>query len=277
MAIYVYEIETAQERPCRPWYRTLLAAVKWLAPWRQFEPSDGLGPVARALVESHIKGKTREPMVAYARLEQSVYDIDATNSFRGWLRDTQESLARFSSTLTAMAFIRKIAAALWPLVIALVAVSAIWTTLFKVLGREMGRHGDLVTLVGYVLFSFIYIIGGLSSATSTKRKLFLEPITISPTWTGDSQDSVAGSITTETVYKAEDELFGLIGRPKRPEPALDLYSSGTVYLIFGVIFSIDALRDVHLRSSLVIDSSLAIIFLALGTYRIFSSSKRKPR
>jgi hypothetical protein len=229
------------------------------------------------LVEAHIKGKLRELMTAYARIEQSLYDIEATRSFRGWLRDTQESLARFSATLTAMAFVRKIAAALWPLAIGLVAVSAIWTTLFKVLGKEMGRRGDLVTIAIFVLFTTVYIVGGLSSATRNKRQLFLEPISISPTWVGNPQDSVAGSISAKNVYEAEDELFGLIGTPKRSEPALDIYFTAAAFISFAVLAGIRAIEGMHDWAVWVFQGVVAIGFLVAGIYLIFSSFRRAPR
>jgi hypothetical protein len=82
-------------------------------------------PIARNLVESHIKGKLRELRAAYVQIEQVVPDVDSTQVFRNWLRDTQDSLSRFLITLTVMAAIRRIMTVLWPLVVALVAVSAV--------------------------------------------------------------------------------------------------------------------------------------------------------
>jgi hypothetical protein len=72
-----------------------------------------------------LKGKLRELRAAYVQIEQVVPDVDSTQVFRNWLRDTQDSLSRFLITLTVMAAIRRIMTVLWPLVVALVAVSAV--------------------------------------------------------------------------------------------------------------------------------------------------------
>src|SRR5262249_11975029 len=132
MAVYVYELEGVQEGHRRSWPRRMLAAaLSMLQAEGDATRSYKRGPVTRGLVESHIKGKLRELRVAYAQIEQSVSEIDSVPSFRGWLKDTQESLDRFSATLTVMTFVRRIVKALWPLVIGLLAVNAIWSALFK--------------------------------------------------------------------------------------------------------------------------------------------------
>ena len=38
---------------------------------------------------------------------------------------------------------------------------------------------------------------------------------------------------------------GLIGKPKHPEPTLDLYFSGLVYLLTGALFGIFLFRNIH--------------------------------
>jgi hypothetical protein len=281
MTVYVHEIERAQAGRRSPWLNTLITVMTFSFVGIVDEDEISgyrLGAVARALVESHVKGKLRELISAYTHIEQSVSDLDPIDTFRVWLRDTQESLVRFSATLTAMSFFRKIAAALWPLVVALVAVSAIWTTLFRVLGKDIGRPSALESFAWLAFIIVVYIGGGLSSATKWKRQLFLIPISIQPAWGGASEDPLARRITAPNVYSAEDDLFNLIGTPKQPEPALDAYLSGTVCCLGAAGVGLLAAQDYpHDWVGLVINGLFTVVFLITGIYRLVSSYKRSPR
>jgi hypothetical protein len=165
MAVYVYAIQGVQEGHRPRWRRRLLAGIQSVSGREADEQARGFrrlmvrsrrddetsrpykrGPITRALVDSHVKAKLRELQAAYAQIEQSVPDTKSTHSFREWLRTTQESLARFSSTLTIMIFARRIMTALWPLVIALIAVLPIWSALFSVLGKESAKPKVLLVL-----------------------------------------------------------------------------------------------------------------------------------
>jgi hypothetical protein len=104
------------------------------------------GAITRALAESHIKGQLRKLRIAYVQLEQCVFETDSTASFRTWLRDCQDSLTRFSATLSFTDFARKIAAVLWPLVVTLAAVGAVWNFIFRMFAKEKSTPGTLAEL-----------------------------------------------------------------------------------------------------------------------------------
>jgi hypothetical protein len=84
-------------------------------------------PIARNLVEAHVKRKLRELRAAYVQIEQVIPEVSTAQELRNWLKDTQDSLSRFMATLTVMAVVRRIASVLWPLIIGLAAIGAIWT------------------------------------------------------------------------------------------------------------------------------------------------------
>ena len=234
MAIYVYAMEQVAAVPPPSWVRKLRTTWRSLL---RVDREDNTWqyrrrPITRALVESHVKAKTRELRRAYAQIEQSVLSLDTTGGFQGWLQDTQDSLARFSATLTAMSFVRRVIIALWPLAVALAAVGTVWHTIFG----WIGKPGALDTSIWLVITVFGYVGGGLALAFHRKREFFLKPLSISSAWAENPQDDpVGGKITAPSVYEAEDELFGCVGKSKRREPAIDAYLGGIVFLAFAMI------------------------------------------
>jgi hypothetical protein len=119
-------------------------------------------------VESHVKSKLTELRTAYVEIEQSISDDGSARAFRSWLKDTQDSLTRFSATLTTFVIFRRMLAALWPLFIALAALGAVWNYIRDLLGKA--TQNDLVNVGLFAVTVAIYIITGLLVA-ATKNVL----------------------------------------------------------------------------------------------------------
>jgi hypothetical protein len=56
-------------------------------------------PVTIFLVKAHIRRRLRELRAIYTQIEQTAPDISSASNFRSWLRETQESLNKFSLNL----------------------------------------------------------------------------------------------------------------------------------------------------------------------------------
>ena len=161
-------------------------------------------PVTKALVESHVKGKLSELQAIYAQIEQSIPEATATKPVLSWLRETQKSLADFSSTLSMMLLVRRICAALWSLAIGLVAVGALWSAIFHVSRLRKGPRYIAV----YALSVISDRLFGLALAGRRKRNLFLRPVQVlPPTWASDSQDTPTKSITAKNIYRQKTSFL----------------------------------------------------------------------
>jgi hypothetical protein len=272
MIVYVYAIETVSESnrlPTGPRRRAALRPSATAARQRghllqRFRLSNKRRPVTRAFVESHIKAKLNELQAVYAQMEQSVTDTDATHSFLCWLRDTQDSLTRFSATLTVMASVRRMAGALWPLVIALAVVGTVWHAIFNLIG-------GLRTLLFGVLIVAIYSLTGLGLAAGRKRSFFLAPISVSP-WTSNSGEPSTESVTAKNVYAAEDDLFGCIDRAKRLEPPLDMYIYVAALLGWAVFAFAVGIQNHDPTSSW--GGAFFLLFVIMGIFVMFTRKIR---
>jgi hypothetical protein len=195
-------------------------------------------PITRNLVNSHIKGKLDELKAAYVRIEQITSNTDSTIGFRKWLKDTQDSLSRFSATLTVMAAARRILVALWPLIVALVVLAPVWNYVVDQLHKERSRPVGLLLVITYITLAIVYIALLISVAARKKRRLFLAPVFISPDSPSDSStSSISRETTAKNVYEVENDLFSCISKPKRAEFALDIYA-GIVMAIGWTAYSI---------------------------------------
>lgn len=192
-------------------------------------------PVTRSLVDSHIKSKLTELRIAYAEMEQYISDDDSTCAFRTWLKDTQDSLARLSATLANWIIFRRVLAALWPLVISLLFVGAVWNYIRHLLSEVTHRDLTLVQVVAYVLVAVGYILIGLAVGAAKKRSFFLAPISVSDLWNSNAWAPGARSITVQNAYEAEKELFAYIGKTKRLEPPLDIYLPASVAVAGAIL------------------------------------------
>ena len=183
-------------------------------------------PITRVLIESHIKAKLGELRTAYVQIEQSIPNIESAHSLRSWLRDTEDSLARFSGTLTVMSLVRRVIAALWPLIIALVAVVPIGNAIFSLFSKENLKTGILGGLGYLALLAAFYIILGLAVAAHKKRGIFLTTgSTDRSTGASGNQDSgIKRTTDKKNVYEIEDELFSCIGISKRPAALFSIYT-----------------------------------------------------
>jgi hypothetical protein len=102
---------------------------------------------------------------------------------------------------------RRVLTALWPLVIALLVVGAVWNNIRHLLSEVTHRNLTLLQVVAYVLIAAAYILIGLALGAAKKRSFFLVPISVSGLWNSDAWAPGARSITAQNVYEAEQELF----------------------------------------------------------------------
>jgi len=290
MAVYVYAVNTARgpnwlprgkepPRKKQPWVAKLESRYRRRPP----TPESGQPrvhsqvqrflfksrPITRALVESHIKAKLTELRTTYAEMEQFIPDDSSVRDFRTWIKDTQDSLARFSATLATLVVVRRTLKALWPLVIALVVVGAIWDSIRHLLGKV--THNNLALdlgLIGVVAIAVIlYVMMGLFLAAAKKRSFFLAPVSVSRIWNSNIWAPGPGKPTVGSIYEAEDELFACIGKPKRLEPPLDMYAYSIMalclaVLVFAATFIIKSSAAERIYLSVLAIISLALIAIA---------------
>jgi len=294
MAVYVYAVQTVRgpsrlpqgsEPPPKqqPW------VVRLRSRYRRRPPAESSSrgahpqkarqfykyrPVTRALVESHIKAKLTELRITYMEIEQSIPDDDSVHAFRIWLRDTQDSVARFSSTLTTLVIVRRMLVALWPLVIALAVVGAVWKYIRNLLDKVM--HGNLENFALLALTTMLYILLSLFLAAQKKRAFFLAPISISHIWNSNAWAPSVRSITAKNVYETEDNLFSYIGKAKRPEFPLDSYALGTLGVILALIVLL-FIPTIKIGSQQFIFGLLALISLGMAVSTIRQGRRRSLR
>ena len=72
----------------------------------------------------------------YIQIEQTAPDISSASNFRSWLRETQDSLNKFSLSLGFSTLARRLAAVFWSIVIALVAVGNVWSAVLAYFARR---------------------------------------------------------------------------------------------------------------------------------------------
>ncbi len=235
------------------------------------------GPITRALVESHIKGQLGQLRTAYVQIEQSVLETASTLTFRAWLRDSQDSLARFSGTLSFTNFARRIIAALWPLVIALAAVGTVWDTIFRVFDKEKSQPGVLVTLGALALIVVTYLVFGLSIAATRKRGFFLARISLSSVWAINDRATTAGNVTANNIYEMENELFDAINKPKRAELPLDMYLIAANLLLWAILETIVGFSYSHTLGGRLFFIAAFILFMFWAFAAVVIGVRRKLR
>jgi CDP-diglyceride synthetase len=223
----------------------------------------------------HIRAKLGELRTVYAQIEQSIPHTDSTRSFREWLRDTQDSLARFSATLTVFTFVRRIFTGLWPLVIALVTIGAVWNAI-RLYGREVLQPGLAYSVTFQVVIATVYILCVLGVAVQRKRALFLASISISSTWANMCSDSPAKDVVAKNIYEAEDELFSCINKPKRPEHPVDAYLLGAAIFVVLMIMDFYTFSNKSSGERLLLILGVVLAFSAPFSL-IYIANKREPR
>jgi hypothetical protein len=285
MAVYVYAVEmirgtdplpVGKEGPLKkatpPWIE-VLSPTMWIP---QLSPKRLrlFKPAVKALVELHIKTKLAELRMAYVEAEQLIPDDNSVDAFRTWLKDAQDSLARFSSTLTAMVIVRRILAALWPLAIALAAIGSVWSYIRHLFGSV--TYSSLVVVISLVLSVMFYIMLGLGVAAARKRAFFLASIPGSHIWNSKVWAPSAQNIVAENIYESEDKLFGYIGKSKKPERPLDTYAFAAIGGIMMLILLVLILRTDTL-SMQIFDGVLEILLLPTLVSFVLSGQARSIR
>jgi hypothetical protein len=233
------------------------------------------GAITRALVESHIKGKLGQLQTAYAQIEQSLPRNSSTLGFQGWLRDSQDSLTRFSATFSFVNFVRRTIATLWPLLIAVAVVGSVWNAIFSALDKEKSKPGALGTLGVVALIVFIYAVTGLSVAANRKRKFFLARISIPSAWADSDWPAALRTVTANNVYEVENELFGAIGRSKNGEFPLDICMYAIAFLGWAAFEAIVGFNTLHSLSGRLFFIGATIFFACFAVISVVTGIKRK--
>jgi len=230
-------------------------------------------PITRNLVYAHVKGKLNELRAVYAEIEQVASTTDRTTlSFRNWLRDTQDSLSRFSATLSVMDGVRRAMVALWPLIIALLALAPVWNYFLRLSDKKSPGGSSYTSAIILLIVFYVAIVAAISA--NKKRKLFLAFIKIPSRSDNSILSSISMSVTAANVYEVEDDLFDIIGRPKRRELALDPYAlaamffawfSYCLYILFGTDMNFTG-RIVFVVQALLF-AVICLSFVAIGRGR----------
>lgn len=233
------------------------------------------GAITRGLVESHIKGKLGQLRTVYAQIEQSLPDNNSTLGFQGWLRDSQDSLTRFSATFSFVNFVRRTIATLWPLLIAVAVVGSVWNAIFSVLDKEKSKPGALGTLGIVSLVVLIYAVTGLSVAANRKRKFFLAHISLPSAWADSDWPAAFRTVTANNVYEVENELFGAIGRSKNGEFPLDTCMYTVAFLGWTVFEAVVGFSVFHGLSGRLFVIGATIFFACFAVVSVVMGIKRK--
>jgi hypothetical protein len=202
--------------------------------------------VVRMHAESHVRRQLRELGNAYVRRQFATAEPSGLADLAGQCKALRESLSNG----------RKIASVLVILTVLIPLIPvAIKTNPVQI--------GTLLTaILGYLLLAIIFtpgiaVLTGYGDAFRSKRRLF----------GGDRPGEAAGQ-APPSIYALEDQVFGLIGQPKRPQRAVDLWACAIVLLIWGGggALTLFALRTqpVGLGVWMIYGLSVGLPLLALG-------------
>jgi hypothetical protein len=227
-----------------------------------------LGFILRYLVHSHIRVKLDELATAYTQLQHimNLREIEASEQseqrrYREFAESGYRTCVELRDSIGSWSAKGAFVAVSSPLVLAIIGL----------IGKSVFRAPDLVTVVilaASLLYTFFYLASWFRSSFLSKRELFLACSSwklVTPS--GDDCDSV---------YRAEDKLFKLLGLGKRRELPLDLLAGelGLVLLVVSVVVFIDyeiaglswfrSRPDLWLNAGLVIIAVMAAIGLMVG-------------
>jgi hypothetical protein len=157
-----------------------------------------------------------------------------------------------------------------------VAVGNVWSAVFALFRKEINTPYILllvgvptlcITTLGAVAFSLV---------ADWKRRFFLAPVSTSSLWSVDSQTLACSTISANTIYEAEDDLYGSISWPKKPERPVDYYAAA----IGGLDWALFSLIGLIYSSSIALQIFLAILILIIILAVIFciiAGRRRLPR
>jgi hypothetical protein len=86
------------------------------------------------------------------------------------------------------------------------------------------------------------------------------------------------SVNAQNVYAVENRLFTFIGKPKRPEFALDLYAFTVLFFdiaaFYGYVAFLTASFD---RATTAVNSGIAFVAALVGVYFLTLGVRRKEK
>ena len=177
-----------------------LAGLRILLCWR---------PVVRMHAESHVRRQLRELGNAYIRRQFATAEHSDLADLAGQCKVLRESLSNGRKAASVLVILT--------ILVPLIPVA------IKTNPVQIGTL--LAAILSYLLFAIIFTPGiaaltGYGDAFRSKRRLF-----------GGGRPGKAAGQAPPSIYALEDHVFGLIGQPKRPQRAVDLWACAIVLLI----------------------------------------------
>jgi len=173
---------------------------------------------------------------------------------------------------------RRMAAALWPLVVAVVVLAPVWDSAINLFNRRLHPEGRaLAYSIAFGVVLYLAAITGV--AARKKRRFFLAPISIpSRSSAGIPFVSFFKSVNAPNVYTVENQLFEFLGKSKRPELALDRYA-WTVFCFdiaayYGYVAFLTSSFD---RPTTAILSGIAFVAALAGLYFLILGLRRREK
>lgn len=219
-------------------------------------------PFIQFLVESHIKAKMGELIIAYNQLALRLPEGKKYSQFREGLKSAVAECNQLSDTLMTWKNGKTLFASAIPIVLGWLAswfgtdnlLLALPQLGVKIQGNLLsGSFASYLQVVFWAVISMGLLFILLNQAFEGKRAIFL------PTWIRDRAE-----VRTYNIYVSEDALFRLMGLHKTPEFPLD--SAGLIAFYLFVIVSF-ILQSYYYSTSVLIINIIAvlvgILFIAL--------------
>jgi hypothetical protein len=202
--------------------------------------------VVRMHAESHVRRQLQELENAYVRRQFATAEHSGPADLAGQCKVLRESLSNGRKTASVLVILT--------ILVPLIPVA------IKTNPVQIGTL--LAAVLSYLLFAIIFtpgiaVLTAYGDAFQSKRRLF-----------GGGRLGEAAGQAPPSIYALEDQVFGLIGQPKRPQRAVDLWACAIVLLVWGggVAFTLlgPGSQPVGLGVWMIYGFTVGLPLLALG-------------